>query len=79
MSIIINMTKARNIKREQIRIERKPKLEALDVEFMLAIEAGDADKQAEIKAKKQALRDAPADAKIDAASTADELKALKVI
>ena len=46
---------------------------------MQAIEAGDADKQAEIKAKKQALRDAPADAKIDAASTADELKALKVI
>jgi len=74
--ITVNMTKAVEIKKEMIRAERKPKLEALDVEFMRAVEAGDADKQAEIAAKKQALRDATDDPAISAASTPDELKAV---
>lgn len=74
--ITVNMTKAVEIKKEMIRKERKPKLEALDVEFMRAVEAGDADKQAEIAAKKQALRDATSDPAITAATTPDELKAV---
>ena len=48
----------------------------VDVEFMRAVEAGDADKQAEIAAKKQALRDATSDPAITAATTPDELKAV---
>jgi hypothetical protein len=50
-------------------------LAALDVEFQRALEAGDAGKQAEIVAKKQALRDATAHTSIVDASTVEELKA----
>ena len=74
--ITVNMTKAVEINKDMIRQERKPKLAALDVEFMRAVEAGDADKQAEIAAKKQALRDATSDPAITAATTPDELKAV---
>ena len=73
MSITINMTKAKNIHKNAIRVVRKPLLEALDVEFQKAQETS-ADTSA-IVAKKNALRNAPANAAIDAASTPDELKA----
>jgi len=71
--ININMTKARDIHREKVRQARKPKLEAKDVEFQRALETG-ADTSV-IVADKQALRDAPASAAIEAATTPDELKA----
>lgn len=74
--ISVNMTKAAQIKKDMIRSERKPKLEALDVDFMRAVEANDAAAQAEISAQKQALRDVTADPRISAAKTPDELKAL---
>ena len=74
--INVNMDKAREIKKDMIRAERNPKLAALDVEFMRAVEAGDTDAQATIAAKKQALRDATDDPAITAASTPDELKAV---
>ena len=73
--IKVNMDKAVEIKKDMIRAERAPKLEALDVAFMRAVEAGDAAKQAEIAAKKQALRDATNDPVITAAQTPEELKA----
>jgi len=73
--ITVDMTKAREIKRDQLRAERKPLLEKLDVEYMRAQEAGDTALQQEIAAKKQALRDATVDPAIDAATTPDELKA----
>ena len=71
--INVNMTKARNIHRERVRQARNPKLAAKDVEFQRALETG-ADTAA-IVAAKQALRDAPASAAIEAATTPDELKA----
>ena len=71
--ININMTKAREIHREKVREARNPKLAAKDVEFQRALETG-ADTSA-IVADKQALRDAPASAVIEAATTPDELKA----
>ena len=73
MSITINMTKAKNIHKNAIREKRKPLLDALDIEFQKALETG-ADTSA-IVAKKNALRDAPANSAIDAATTPDELKA----
>ena len=73
--IVVNMQKAKEIKKELVRIERKPMLEALDVEMLRAIEAGDVTKQAEIAAKKQALRDATTDPAILNADTPEELKA----
>ncbi len=71
--ININMTKARDIHRDKVRQARNPKLAAKDVEFQRALETG-ADTAA-IVAAKQALRDAPASAAIEAATTPDELKA----
>ena len=73
-----DMVKARSIKREQLRVERKPLLEALDVEYMLALEKGDKVGQANITAQKQKLRDAPADPRIEKAKTVDDLTAIKL-
>lgn len=70
--ISVDMDKAKEIWREKIRMARTGKLEALDAQFMKALETG-ADTSA-IVAEKQALRDAPADPAIDAATTPDELK-----
>ena len=68
-----DMAKAREIHKNKIRLARKPLLEALDVEFNKAQETS-ADTTA-IVAKKNALRDAPADSGIAAASDTDALKA----
>jgi hypothetical protein len=57
MSIRINIDKAKAIKLDQLRADRAPKLAALDLAFMRAVEQGDTAKQASIAAEKQALRD----------------------
>jgi len=57
MSISINIDKAKAIKLDQLRAERAPKLAALDLAFMRAVERGDLLAQASIAADKQALRD----------------------
>lgn len=57
MSIRINIDKAKAIKLDQLRAERAPKLAALDLAFMRAVERGDTAEQASIAAQKQALRD----------------------
>ena len=73
MSIIkIDMAKAREIHKTNIRDARKSKIAELDIEFMKAQETG-ADTSA-IIAKKNALRDAPADSAIDAATDEAGLK-----
>jgi len=74
--INVNMDKAREIKKDMIRAERNPKLAALDVDFMRAVESGDTEAQATIAAQKQALRDATDDPAIASATTPDELKAV---
>ena len=71
--INVNMTKARDIHRDKVRQARNPRLAAKDVEFQRALETGA--NTAAIVAAKQALRDAPASAAIEAATTPDELKA----
>ena len=74
MSIITtDMTKAREIHKNNIREARKPLLESLDIEFQKALETS-ADTSA-IVAKKIALRDAPADSGIASASDEAALKA----
>ena len=73
MGLSIDMPKARNIHRDQIRITRKDKLAELDIEFQKALETSAS--TTDIVAKKQALRDAPAAAGISTASNVDELKA----
>ena len=73
MGFGIDMAKAREIHKTNIRIARTPKLAELDIEFQKALETGAS--TTDIVSKKQALRDAPADADIAAASDADALKA----
>ena len=69
----INMTKAKEIHKTNIRLAREPKLAALDVEFQRALEMSS--DTTEIVSKKKALRDAPANTAIDAAKTVAELQA----
>ena len=58
MGFGIDMAKAKEIYKDEIRTRRKPLLEALDVEFQRALETSSS--TTDIIAKKQALRDAPA-------------------
>lgn len=76
-TITVNMEQAKDIWRDKIRTAREPELAKLDIAFIKAQETG-ADTTA-IVAQKQALRDAPAHADIDAATTPDELKAVQPI
>jgi hypothetical protein len=74
MSIIkTDMAKAKEIHKTRIRFAREPKLAELDVEFQKALETGAS--TTDIVTKKNALRDAPADSAIDAATDETALKA----
>ena len=70
--ITIDITKAKDIWKDKIRLARKPALEKLDVDYMRANEAG-TDTTA-IVADKQTLRDLPT--QVDTATTTDEIKAV---
>ena len=73
MGFGVDMAKAREIHKSKIRAAREPKLAELDIEFQKALETGAS--TTDIVAKKLALRDAPADSGIAAASDTDALKA----
>ena len=73
MGFGINMSKAKDIHRDNIREARKDKLAALDIEYQRATETS-ADTSA-IVAKKQVLRDYPARAGIATATNTTQLKA----
>ena len=70
--ITINLNKAKDITKERLRQERKPLLEAQDILFMQAQEAGS--DTTSIVAEKQRLRDITK--QVDSCKTTDELKAL---
>ena len=72
MGFGIDMAKAREIHKNNIRIARAPKLAELDIEFQKAQETNAG--ITTIVANKQALRDAPAAAGISTATTQQELK-----
>ena len=74
MPIVVNFDKAKDITKDRLREERKPLLEALDVEMMK--NWGNQEKLAEIDAQKQVLRDVTK--LVDDDQTLDELKSLKV-
>ena len=73
MGFGIDMAKAKELHKINIRDARTPKLAELDIEFQKALETGAS--TTDIVAKKQALRDAPADSGIAAASDEAALKA----
>ena len=72
-TIVTDIAKAKEIHKKYIRVARESKLAALDIEFQKALETG-ADTTS-IVSQKQALRDAPADAAIDQATSVNALKA----
>ena len=72
MGITIDITKAKDIWKDKIRVARKPALEKLDVDFIKAQEAGSS--TTAIVADKQTLRDLPS--QVDTATTTDEIKAV---
>lgn len=71
--ITINMTKAKEITKDRLRLERAPLLAALDIQFQRNLESGASN--AAVVAEKQRLRDLPALA--DACTTLEQLKALR--
>ena len=75
-AVEIDMTAALAIHKDNLRAERAPRLAALDVAYMKALEAGTG--AAEIAAQKETLRNITDDARLAAATTPDELKMLNL-
>ena len=72
--ITINLDRAKEIKKESLRQERKPLLEVQDVAFQRALESS-SDTTA-IVAEKQRLRDITT--LVDTATSVEELKAISI-
>lgn len=72
--ITINLDRAKEIKKESLRQQRKPLLEAQDVAFQRALESN-SDTTA-IVAEKQRLRDITM--LVDTATSVEELKAINI-
>ena len=71
----IDVNRALDVHKKQIRTKREILFKDLDVQFMRALEVGNTTLAAEIGAKKQALRDIT-DIDVSNVTTLDELKAL---
>ena len=74
MSITVNLTKAKELTKERLRVERKPLLEAQDILFMKAQE--ESTYTAAIVTEKKRLRDVTKQA--DSCTSTAQLLALKV-
>ena len=74
MPITVDITKAKAITKDRLRADRKPLLEAQDVLYMRAQEAGTS--TSAIVTEKQRLRDITN--QVDSMTTTDELKAATV-
>jgi hypothetical protein len=72
--ITININKAKDIAKDNLRTERAPVLSSLDVAFMRAVESGNTSLQTAIVEQKQELRDITSHASITGASNVDSLK-----
>jgi hypothetical protein len=72
-----DMPKARECHRNHLRRIRAHELPELDAQWMRAMGQGKAKEAAEVEAKRQKWRDAPADKRIDAAKTIADLAAVK--
>ena len=74
MPITVDINKAKVITKDRLRADRKPLLEAQDILFMKAQEAGTS--TSAIVTEKQRLRDITN--QVDSMTTTDELKAAKL-
>ena len=71
MPMSVDITKAKEITKDRLRVERKPLLEAQDILFMKAQEAGTS--TSAIVTEKQRLRDITN--QVDSMTTTNQLKA----
>lgn len=78
-SVMVDMTKAKDITRDKLRIARKSLFEKLDVDFMRAVERGDTTAQRTIADKKQKLRDITQHPDIDSAKCCAELRQFRTL
>lgn len=69
-----DMVKAREIWKNMMRRLREPKLQQLDLQYQLALEAGDEDLKADIIAKKNILRDCTDNPAIATAGSLNDLR-----
>lgn len=74
--VVVEMKKAREIHRDNMRRARRPLLDQLDVEYQRADERGDDAGKRQIAARKQELRDVTAHPAIEAAPTPERLRAV---
>ena len=74
MSITINLSKAKDIAKDSLRVERAPVLASLDVSFMRAVETGNTSLQTAIAEQKQELRDITTHTSITGANDVATLK-----
>jgi len=74
MPITVDITKAKVITKDRLRVDRKPLLEEQDILFMKAQEAGTS--TSAIVTEKQRLRDITN--QVDSMTTTDQLKAATV-
>ena len=72
--IVTNIDKAREIHKDRLRVQRKPLLEVLDVEYLQAMETKK--DTAEIVAKKQRLRDITKE--VDKRNTPEEIRSVVI-
>lgn len=77
-TVNVNMSKARDIHRQNLRPQRDAKFAPLDGEYMKALEKGDTVKQQQIATQKQKLRDITTHPAIDSAQTPEELRKLSL-
>ena len=76
MPIGVNIPKAKELQKERFRQVRKPLLEALDIDYQRADEAGDTSKKTEVATKKQALRDVTNSTTLNDATSEAEVRAV---
>lgn len=74
--IAIDMAHARTLQRDYMRIVRGRLLEALDVEYLQALEQSDAIAEVDVATRKQELRDVTVVPDIDSAATPEQLEAV---
>jgi hypothetical protein len=72
--IKVNLDKAKEIHKNNLRAARSEEFKSLDVDFMKAVEQSNNEKMTEISSKKQELRDITTAEEIVSASSVDELK-----
>jgi len=75
-SLSLNIEKAREIRKEELRKKRSEYMKDLDVKFLIALEKGDEESKATVIEEKERLRNITT--LVDSANTIEELEKIKI-